>query len=136
MSRRRSPRRGPGRLAGRRVAHRAPRPSAESALESLTCDGGPLQYVGSTVPVPAITAEDWRSALTARFAEFGSPITADALDRLLNLSCGHPFCTMLLAHETAMISDMVGETTTAAVNAGLYTAEKDEGWGLRHDPLG
>ena len=50
---------------------------------------------------------------------------------LLDESQLHPYCTMLLARESARIGATLGATGDAAVVAALDAAERDEAWGLR-----
>ncbi|MTD47322.1 hypothetical protein GKE82_24255 [Conexibacter sp. W3-3-2] len=109
--------------------------SEAHALEHLTADNGPLRYAGTRLPLPAIIDADWRSALTDRFRRLGAPIEPSALADLLELSHRHPYCTMLLARETAVVSEFLEQTTQAAVRAGLLVARTDEAWELRHDGL-
>lgn len=75
--------------------------SEASALDELTGPGQILEYVGITLPLPRIADDDWRGALGPRFEAYGAPITDDALTLLLDESQGHPYCTMLLARESA-----------------------------------
>ena len=76
--------------------------------------------------MPPIPGEDWRSGLRGRSIELGIPITDDALDLLLEQSRGHPYCTMLLAHESARVSAGMQETSAAAVAAALVSVQRDE----------
>lgn len=102
--------------------------SERRALEQLTAADGPLRYVGTRFELPSIAQEDWLAGLRERFKALGVPITADALDFLLEQSRGHPYCTMLLAHEAARVSTGMEETNTAAVSAALVTVRRDEAW--------
>jgi len=105
--------------------------SEQSALELLTGEDQPLEYVGQRLPLPRIADEDWRAALPARFEAVGAPVDEDALALILEESRGHPYCTMLLARESARAGLAGSATTTAAVYAGLLIARNDEAWGLR-----
>ncbi len=105
--------------------------SEASALDGLIGPGQPFEYVGIRLPLPRIRDEDWRGALRPRFEAFDAPITDDALTLLLDESQRHPYCTMLLARESARIGRTLGETGDAAVAAALEVAERDEAWGLR-----
>lgn len=102
--------------------------SERRALEQLTSEDGPLRYVGTRFALPPIAQEDWQAGLRERFAELGVPIAADALDFLLEQSHGHPYCTMLLAHEAARVSAGMDEASAAAVSAALVTVRRDEAW--------
>lgn len=102
--------------------------SERRALERLTSEDGPLRYVGARFALPPIPSEDWRSGLRGRFVELGIPIADDALDLLLEQSRGHPYCTMLLAHESARVSAGMQETSAAAVAAALVSVQRDEAW--------
>lgn len=105
--------------------------SEASALDALTGPGQPLECVGIRLALPRIRDEDWRAALRPRFEAFSAPITDGALSLLLDESARHPYCTMLLARESARIGRALGETSDAAVLAALEVAERDEAWGLR-----
>ncbi len=105
--------------------------SEASALEELTGPERTFEYVGTRLPLPQIRDEDWQAALRPRFERFGAPITDDALRMLLEESKRHPYCTMLLARESARVGATLGETGVAAVLAALDVAESDEAWGLR-----
>jgi hypothetical protein len=105
--------------------------SEASALTELTGPGQPFEYVGISLSLPRIRDEDWRAALRPRFDAFNAPIAEEALTMLLDESQQHPYCTMLLARESARIGGTLGETGIAAVVAALDVAERDEAWGLR-----
>jgi hypothetical protein len=107
--------------------------SEQSALERLTGAGGPLEYVGQRFPLPPISREDWLHDLPPRFAEAGVPITDDALGLLLDEARLHPYCTMLLARESARSGQVIGQVTGVIVQAALLTAAEDEAWRLRDD---
>lgn len=109
--------------------------SESSALEQLTADGAPLQYAATRLPLPAIDRGDWTSALNDRFTALSAQIHLDAVELLIELANAHPYCTMLLARESAVVSEFVGQTSAAAVRAGLLIAEQDDAWELRHDQL-
>lgn len=105
--------------------------SEPHALERLTQVGGPLEFVGTRLPLPAIAYEDWAAELPRRFASVATPITNDALETLLSESRLHPYCTMLLCRESVRVGFPHGEVTEATVFAALQTASQDEAWGLR-----
>ena len=105
--------------------------SEASALAALTGPSQPFEYVGISLPLPRIRDEDWRAALRPRFDAFNAPITDEALTMLLDESQLHPYCTMLLARESARIGATLGATGDAAIVAALDVAERDEAWGLR-----
>jgi hypothetical protein len=106
--------------------------SERRALELLSGEGGPLQYVGDRFPLPAIAEADWRSELARRFARLGVPILPSALDLLLRESKGQPYCTMLLARESAIAAIVdagpAGRCSETHVRAGLLVAKEDEAW--------
>lgn len=102
--------------------------SERSALERLTSPDGPLRYVGTRFDLPPIADEDWRAGLRERFAELDVPVASDALDLLLEQSEGHPYCTMLLARESARLGGGPGEVSVAVVQAALLTVRRDEAW--------
>src|SRR5581483_6830479 len=60
-----------------------------------------LKFLGEPFALPRIAGEDWRHELRERFRDVGSPIDDEALSRLLDLSTGQPYCTMLLARHCA-----------------------------------
>jgi hypothetical protein len=105
--------------------------SEASALNTLTGPGQPFECVGIRLLLPRIKDEDWRAALRPRFQAFSARISDDALTLLLDESERHPYCTMLLARESAQIGRALGQTTDAAVVAALDVVEHDEAWGLR-----
>lgn len=102
--------------------------SERHALEQLTSADGPLRYVGTRFELPEIAQEDWQAGLRERFAELGAPITTSALGLLLDQSHGHPYCTMLLAHESGRLGIDVGEVSETVVQAALVTVRRDEAW--------
>ena len=108
--------------------------SERSALETLTGEGRPLQYVGQRFHLPAIDRGDWEHDLPPRFEEVGVPITREALTLLLDEARMHPYCTMLLAREAARVGQSVGQVTDVIVQAALLMAAEDEAWGLRDQP--
>jgi hypothetical protein len=67
-----------------------------------------------------------------RFGRLGIPIKPGALDLLLESSTGQPYCTMLLARESAILAitgtGPGGLCTETHVQAGLLVAMKDEAW--------
>jgi hypothetical protein len=107
--------------------------SEASALASLTNERGPLRYVGQRFPLPPIDRGDWEHALRQRFAHAEVPITEGALALLLAESRGHPYCTMLLARESARIAQPLGEVSDVIVQAALLVVVEDEAWSLRDD---
>jgi hypothetical protein len=107
--------------------------SERSALEQLTARDAPLEYVGQRFRLPRIDRGDWEHALPPRFQEAGVPITADALALLLDEAKLHPYCTMLLARESARSGQAIGEVTDVIVQAALLVAAEDEAWSLRDD---
>lgn len=106
--------------------------SERRALELLSAEGGPLQYVGDRFPVPPIAEADWRSELAVRFGRLGVPIEPGALDLLLERSTSQPYCTMLLARESAIVAitgtGPGGLCAETHVHAGLLMAMRDEAW--------
>lgn len=106
--------------------------SERRALEALSNDGGPLQYVGDRFSLPPIADADWCSELAVRFAPLGIPIEPAALELLLKRSTGQPYCTMLLARESAILAitgaGPGGRCTETHVQAGLLVATGDEAW--------
>lgn len=110
--------------------------SEQSALDKLVEPEGPLEYVGTRLPLPQIDVGDWTSELTRRFKKLGASIDPDALHLLLEESMAHPYCTMFLARESAVVGEFAGRVTTASVQAALSVVQADESWELRHDRLG
>lgn len=106
--------------------------SERRALELLSGEGKPLQYVGDRFTLPDIAEADWRSELARRFARIGAPIVPAALDYLLETAKGHPYCTMLLARESAISALSAAGygalCSEAHVEAGLLAARRDEAW--------
>jgi len=102
--------------------------SEQHALKQLTAADGPLRYVGARFELAEIATEDWQVGLQERFAQLGAPVTADALDLLLDQSRGHPYCTMLLAHESGRLGIDLGGVSEVVVEAALVTVRRDETW--------
>ncbi len=106
--------------------------SERRAFELLSGEDGPLQFVGDRFPLPAIAEADWRSELAVRFGRLGIPIEPAALDLLLESSTCQPYCTMLLARESAIVgltgTGPGGLCTETHVRAGLLVATRDEAW--------
>jgi len=87
-----------------------------------------LGYLGEEFTIPPIATPDWNHALRSKFDEAGVPIEADALALLLDESRGHPYCTMLLAKQTAQLGLPFGATSTSVVRLALPTVEKHDAW--------
>jgi hypothetical protein len=106
--------------------------SERRALELLSAEGRPLQYVGDRFSLPPIADADWRSELAVRFGRLGIPIEPGALDILMESSTGQPYCTMLLARESAVVAIVGvgpgGLCTETHVRAALLVARRDEAW--------
>lgn len=102
--------------------------SERHALEQLTAANGPLRYVGSRFDLPEIAMEDWQAGLRQRFAQMGAPVATAALALLLEQSHGHPYCTMLLAHESGRLGIDLGKVSETVVEAALVTVRRDETW--------
>lgn len=106
--------------------------SESRALELLSGEGGPLQYVGDRFVLPPIADADWRSELARRFARLGVPILPSALDLILRESRGHPYRTMLVARESAIAAitgaGPGGRCSETHVQAALLVARRDEAW--------
>ena len=105
--------------------------SGRHALELFSGEGGPLRYVGDRFSLPAIAEADWRSELARRFARPAFRSSA-ALSLLLEISGMHPYCTMLLARESAISAisgaGAGGRCSDTHVRAGLLAARRDEAW--------
>ena len=111
--------------------------SEQHALKQLTAADGPLRYVGARFALAEIAREDWQVGLQERFAKLGAPVTAGALNLLLDQSRGHPYCTMLLAHESGRLGIDLGGVSEVVVEAALVTVRRDETWQqLRSSTLG
>jgi hypothetical protein len=105
--------------------------SERHALDELTQPDGPLEYVGQGIILPPIAREDWEAELPKRFTAIGTPINRAGLDRLLDESRCHPFCTMWLARESARLGMVIGRVDDASVEAALHIVQRDEQWELR-----
>lgn len=90
-----------------------------------------MRLAANRLPLPAVAREDWEAELPPRFEAVGAPVTNAALRLLLDASSGHPFCTMLLALESARVGVDIGETSETAVRTGLLIAVANEAWSLR-----
>jgi hypothetical protein len=87
-----------------------------------------LKFLGEPFVLPRIAGEDWRHDLRSRFGAVGSPIEDAALDRLLQLSTGQPYCTMLLAHQCAEVGQAFGKVNVDVVELALSTVSGHEAW--------
>ncbi len=89
-----------------------------------------LKFLGEPFLLERIAAEDWRHHLRERFALTGVPIDAFALERLLELSTGQPYCTMLLARQCAELAQAFGVVNVDVVDLALSTVRTHEAWDL------
>jgi hypothetical protein len=105
--------------------------SERHALDELTQVDGVLEYVGQRVSLPPVAREDWEVELPRRFEAVGTPIESGALALLLDESRGHPYCTMLLARESAHLGLPISEVTGVVIEAALLSVTRDEAWDLR-----
>ncbi len=87
-----------------------------------------LKFLGEPFVLPRIANEDWRHDLRERFAAVEAPIDDQALDRLLELSTGQPYCTMLLAHQCAEVGQAFGAVNVDVVEIALTTVSTHEAW--------
>lgn len=108
--------------------------SETRALAQLFGPRGVLQFAGHRLEVPPITVEDWCSGLRERFVQLGLDPPRDLLARLVDLSGGHPYRTMRLALETAIVA---GSLPSAAgrvpvgdgdLDAALLAVRSDPSW--------
>jgi hypothetical protein len=105
--------------------------SSDSRAERKLKRSSVLGYLGEELSLPPIDIGDWRQGLVPRFQAAGVPIDEDALALLLEESRCHPYCTMLLAKQTAQLAQTFGRTTTSVVRLALPTVRKHEAWSLR-----
>lgn len=89
-----------------------------------------LKLLGEPFALPRIADEDWRHDLRARFDAAATPIEDQALDRLLALSTGQPYCTMLLARQCAEVGRAFGVINVDVVEVALSTVSTHEAWQL------
>jgi hypothetical protein len=107
--------------------------SEMTAFEQLIGAGMILEFVGQRYPLPPINLDDWIAGLRTRFARVGLPIDDDALERLLEASQGHPYCTMFLARDVAYSGKDIGRVTNTVVRGSLVRVEADRGWRTLRD---
>ncbi len=105
--------------------------SSEARAEEMLKQPDVLGYLGEHFRLAPIADADWRHGLSVRFNRAGVPIASEALDLLLKESCGHPYCTMLLAKHAAELGVTFGEVTVAVVQIALPTVREHEAWNLR-----
>lgn len=105
--------------------------SSDSHAERKLRRSTVLGYLGEEFTLPAISADDWRSALRSRFGQAGVPIDDAALDLLLDESRCHPYCTMLLAKHAAELGQPFEGVTVSVIRLALPTVERHEAWRLR-----
>lgn len=79
---------------------------------------------GATRRLPDIPADAWLSGLRARYAEDQVTCAPSALERLLEMSGGHPRSTLLIAQHAhlVLLADEMRVLTLAAVDEGFYSA--------------
>ncbi len=102
--------------------------SSDSRAERKLRRSSVLGYLGEEFSLPPIEIPDWNHELHIRFETAGVPIDDDALALLLEESHGHPYCTMLLAKQTAQLAQTLGAATTSVVQLALPTVRKHEAW--------
>jgi hypothetical protein len=105
--------------------------SSEAGAEEMLKTPEVLGYLGEHFRLAPIADEDWRHGLRERFERAGVPIAPGALDLLLEESCGHPYCTMLLAKHAAELGVTFGDVTVGVVRVALPTVREHEAWKLR-----
>jgi hypothetical protein len=98
--------------------------SAQSTLVPI------LQFLGEPFVLPHIAREDWQHDLRERFKRADLSLEEPALERLLDLSTGQPYCTMLLARQCAELGDAFGTVNVDVVEFALPTVERHEAWQL------
>jgi hypothetical protein len=98
--------------------------SAQSTLVPI------LQFLGEPFVLPHIAREDWQHDLRERFKRAELSLEEPALARLLDLSTGQPYCTMLLARQCAELGDAFGTVNVDVVELALPTVERHEAWRL------
>ncbi|HEY7934588.1 MAG TPA: hypothetical protein VID48_12270 [Solirubrobacteraceae bacterium] len=98
--------------------------SAQSTLVPI------LQFLGEPFVVPHIAREDWQHDLRERFKRVELPLEEPALEKLLDLSTGQPYCTMLLARQCAELGGAFGTVNVDVVELALPTVERHEAWQL------
>ncbi|MGH2878437.1 MAG: hypothetical protein ACRDK4_02365 [Solirubrobacteraceae bacterium] len=96
--------------------------SAQSTLVPV------LRFLGEPFTIQHIAWEDWQHALRERFSRAGVPVDQPALERLLDLSTGQPYCTMLLARQCAELGRAFGTVNVDVVEIALPTVERHEAW--------
>lgn len=87
-----------------------------------------LQFLGEPFVVPHIAREDWQHDLRERFKRADLSLEEPALERLLDLSTGQPYCTMLLARQCAELGGAFGTVNVDVVDLALPTVERHEAW--------
>ncbi|MHB8695420.1 MAG: P-loop NTPase family protein [Solirubrobacteraceae bacterium] len=87
-----------------------------------------LQFLGEPFLLPRVADDDWQHDLRERFDRVGAPIDDEALDKLLTLSTGQPYCTMLLARQSAEVGQAFGKVNVDVVDVALSTVRTHEAW--------
>jgi hypothetical protein len=101
--------------------------SEDSAADALVPI---LKFLGEPFVLARIAREDWSHDLRQRFATVGVPIEEQALDWLMELSTGQPYCTMLLARQSAEVGQAFGRVNVDVVEVALSTVSAHEAWHL------
>ncbi len=113
--------------------------SDTDALKRLTERGGALHLVGSRVSLPPITTGRWLGALRDAFAQLEIEITETTLQKLIELTNGHPYLTMRLARDSARIASDIPapwRASGAELEAALYELRRDPVWSVLNDDAG
>jgi hypothetical protein len=71
-----------------------------------------------------------REGKRERFKHADLSLEEPALERLLDLSTGQPYCTMLLARQCAELGGAFGTVNVDVVELALPTVERHEAWQL------
>jgi len=102
---------------------------ASTVMRDLfTSKDQPFHHFGRITPLAPIDESAWRTVLPKRFAYGRRELGASGIDRLLELSEGHPRSTMLLAQHSYALAVATGRTAVdrEGVDIGLQSALASE----------
>jgi uncharacterized protein len=101
--------------------------SKRHILERIFADRNePFWRSAKQLELGAIEPVHFVPFLRDRFSSTGKTIAADALDRLLAATCGHPYATQELAYFTWELTSAGGEATVAEVEEALARVLRSE----------
>jgi hypothetical protein len=112
--------------------------SRKHLIRSMLLDQSrPLYRAGGHYPLGPIAVEHWRPFIRERFVENGKPIGEAEIDRICDLTGGHPFYTQHLCHTAWELceSGRVVETEVVEQALGLLLDRERHAYGAQWEAL-